>query len=30
MGDYLRITAGRNHENVEVTQKIDEFYAGRC
>lgn len=30
MGDYLRITAGRNHENVEVAQKIDEFYAGRC
>lgn len=30
MGDYLRITAGRNHENVEVTQKIGEFYAGRC
>lgn len=30
MGDHLRITAGRNHENVEVTQKIDEFYAGRC
>lgn len=30
MGDYLRITAGRNHENVEVTEKIDEFYAGRC
>lgn len=30
LGDYLRITAGRNHENVEVTEKIDEFYAGRC
>ena len=30
MGDYLRITAGRNHENVEVAEKIDEFYAGRC
>ncbi|MCR4616069.1 MAG: histidinol-phosphate transaminase [Clostridiales bacterium] len=26
-GDYLRITAGRNHENSEVVQAVAEFYS---